>query len=208
MLPKEPIKNIALVVVVLLTTGIILWSQVAIMRKSQVVEQSTTISPLPSSGVSVLGTAGWKTYRSKKLRFEFKYPNNWKFEEASSSINGLWEIDLLSPFKDQNGIQFDISFSIAPGSGGRSMAGSCPVSIHVLECREERNSLGMFYIRETNTGQLDLEKQVQDNSYFFSPTVYIQMSLVTSGGKGEELKGSDDALGVFNGVVSTFKFTK
>ena len=76
MITKEPIKNIVLVVIVLLTTGIIVWSQVAIMRKSQIVQQSPTVSPspTPSQISSPPNMDGWKTYRNYEYRLELKYP--------------------------------------------------------------------------------------------------------------------------------------
>lgn len=97
---QKGFANIVLIVLVIVVAGVVgyfaLHKSPTAVTPSTYTQQTTTTNPTPPASSSIIKnvspqpqslteTTTWKTYRSDKYRFEFKYPPLWKEESGHNN---------------------------------------------------------------------------------------------------------------------------
>jgi len=94
--PQEKSKKWPIILLVVLLVSVSITAAYFIYKYSQISkEPEEGVKPSPSAKViqpspSQEPTAGWKTFRSERYTFEFKYPKEWSIKEAATDVINIY----------------------------------------------------------------------------------------------------------------------
>ena len=106
-------KVITLILSLFILTLLIVWTYNSLYSKP--IEQNSNVN------VEQIKNSDWLTYRNEEYGFEFRYPEDWEFNESKSSrlfseIGPIGDMySFRSPDKNQNDLPFSLRAYVIPG---------------------------------------------------------------------------------------------
>lgn len=134
---------------------------------------------------------------TSEFGFAFSYPRNWKIKfKETDHRSGAW-------FYNPQNKQQSISFSVVSDPESPE----CPMTIHVVDCKELINPFGIKYVRVVSTGQQDLSNQQQLNIYFSIQKNLVNLGAVISDRNGKNESNSAKNIEVIDSIISSVKYS-
>ncbi len=195
-MPKFQKTYLATLIILALATaavgGIDLWQTFQEQSQPEKTEEKDTSKDMQK----VEGTEDWKTYRSEEFGFEIKYPEGWEVEERRETPP--WWVTLKPTKNSRSHLQ------ISP----LSMGGMNPLNDGSVP-KEETVFAGRQAVKHTVTAEkVDPEFR---GDYYFAVRIRELSGTVWESENGIfYLVDKDDERlrGVFDQILSTFKFTE
>jgi hypothetical protein len=183
---------VGIVLVLIAVGGYFLWSKKA---KAPVVAQTNT--PVTSTPTQAGDMANWKTYTNTQYGFEFQYPADWNLPLNKNPHDGLGSIELGCPKEDV------LDTETCPLNIGIWQSGSYEISMFDSPKAETKT----FTVNDVQIKEFKPYKEAgSDGPIGYDEIANIPGNNITV--QFTDSMGDYESNGIFDQILSTFKFTK